>query len=264
MLHRRFLAHLGVQQLGDAEVEQARLVVGLHQHVARLQVAMDDQLRMRVRHRPAQLEEQLEPRAQRRIALQPFAQSDAVDQFHREPRASALVDAAVDEQGDVRMTQAAEHLALAAELGLHCAAVHAEPDALERDLLHEAAFDALGEPDRSHAAAAEKPQEPPRADAFAAGILLLGRQQACGELVQGTVEPRVVAGIQRQQALQQCVQGRVATAGLLQPCLPLPDRPFERGAQEPDGARIRSLSHGDRGSRRGPGAARRARYASRG
>jgi hypothetical protein len=44
----RVACKLRVDQLGDAEVEQLGRAVGGHQHVGRLDVAMDDQVLMRM------------------------------------------------------------------------------------------------------------------------------------------------------------------------------------------------------------------------
>ena len=52
LVHRRRIAF---DQLGDAEVEQFGCAVCCHQHIAWLQIAMNDQLSMRVRHGPDDL-----------------------------------------------------------------------------------------------------------------------------------------------------------------------------------------------------------------
>jgi hypothetical protein len=61
---QRLLGQLGAGRLGDAEVDHLRhrhAVVQRHQHVARLDVAMDDALVVRVLDRLADLGEQFEP-----------------------------------------------------------------------------------------------------------------------------------------------------------------------------------------------------------
>ena len=47
-----------VEQFGDAEVEQFRVAIGRHQHVGGLEVAMHDEVAMRVRHRRTHLPHQ--------------------------------------------------------------------------------------------------------------------------------------------------------------------------------------------------------------
>ena len=54
----------GVHQLRDAEVEQLRRAAGRDQDIGRLDVAMDDQVLMRVLDRGADLEEERQARAQ--------------------------------------------------------------------------------------------------------------------------------------------------------------------------------------------------------
>ena len=61
---QRFSVSLLADRLGDAEVDHlhARLaVLSGHQDVRRLEIAMDDRLLMRVLHRIARLDEQLQP-----------------------------------------------------------------------------------------------------------------------------------------------------------------------------------------------------------
>jgi hypothetical protein len=54
----RFAFH---QKLGDSEVQQPHMTVAVHQNVRGLQVAVDDQARMRVLHGAQHIQEQLEP-----------------------------------------------------------------------------------------------------------------------------------------------------------------------------------------------------------
>ena len=56
------------QQLGDAEVEQLHLALGIDQDVGRLQVAMHDQVLVRVLDRAEHLQEQPQPRRAGRAA----------------------------------------------------------------------------------------------------------------------------------------------------------------------------------------------------
>ena len=61
------LARLGIEELGDAEVEQLDGAVACHQDVRRLEVAVHDQVAMGVLHGVAELQEQLEPRLDRQL-----------------------------------------------------------------------------------------------------------------------------------------------------------------------------------------------------
>src|SRR5687768_17712219 len=58
-----------LQQLGDAEVEQARLAVAVDQDVARLEVAVHDQPRVRMRDGTRHLQEQTQAIVQPEAAL---------------------------------------------------------------------------------------------------------------------------------------------------------------------------------------------------
>jgi hypothetical protein len=57
-----------VEQLGDAEIEQLDLALGIDQRVGRFQVAMDDEVAMRVGDGVANLREQLEALVERGAA----------------------------------------------------------------------------------------------------------------------------------------------------------------------------------------------------
>ena len=98
-------ARVAFEQLGDAEIEQLHLSVRAHQHVRRLEIAVHDQVRVRVRHGGEHVEEQADARidAERR--------SDrSTDRCARPPTYSSTRygwpvrrDAGVDQVRDVRM-----------------------------------------------------------------------------------------------------------------------------------------------------------------
>ena len=76
---------LRVEQLGDAEVEQLWFALGGDANIRRLDVAMNDQMLVRVSDGGADLAKKLEPLFRRQLALiailiQPFA----LDVFHGE------------------------------------------------------------------------------------------------------------------------------------------------------------------------------------
>ena len=58
-------ATLGLDQLGDAEIEQADLALAGDEDVGRLQVAVNDEVRVRVANRPQHLAEHLDALANR-------------------------------------------------------------------------------------------------------------------------------------------------------------------------------------------------------
>ena len=91
--HRGRIA--GIEQLGDAEVEQLGRAFGGDQDVGRLEVAMHDQVLVRVLNRRADLQEQLQARAH--VELLPIAitiERLAVDVLHDEVRLAVRVSPA--------------------------------------------------------------------------------------------------------------------------------------------------------------------------
>ncbi|MCR6701670.1 MAG: hypothetical protein NVV68_11175 [Dokdonella sp.] len=165
----------GIDQLGDAEIEQLDLSGRRDQQVRRLEIAMHDQPRMRMRDRRADDQEQTQPRGDAESGTFAVrAQVDAVDVLERQPRPVLAVDAAVDQPRDVGMGQAGQDLPLGAEARVPVGGIPAAANQLDRDLLRELAVGAFGQPDRAHAAAADLAQQPERADA-ATGEIGLGR-----------------------------------------------------------------------------------------
>ena len=107
-------------QLGDSEIEQLRHRLRRHQDVAGLQVAVHDQVLVRVLHGVADLAKQLEPRRDRQTLLVAvLVDRLAVHVLHDEVRRTLGRRTAVEEAGDVRMVQFGENLALGAEAALH-------------------------------------------------------------------------------------------------------------------------------------------------
>ena len=107
------------EQLGDAEVEQLDLAVAGDQHVRRLEVAVDDQVGVGVRDRRLDVQEQ----ADAILDAEPLVVAEAidvlaVDVLEHQVRLAGPRDAGVDQPGDVRVRQARQHRAFAAEPGL--------------------------------------------------------------------------------------------------------------------------------------------------
>ena len=75
------------RQLRDAEVEQLRNAVVGDEHVRRFDVAMNDEIAMRVLHGVAELEEEAQSRVERQRALAAIdVDRRALDVLHREER----------------------------------------------------------------------------------------------------------------------------------------------------------------------------------
>ncbi|HRD98964.1 MAG TPA: hypothetical protein PLA97_21505 [Rubrivivax sp.] len=159
------------QQLRHAEVQQHRVPVLAHQHIARLDVAVHDQLTVRVAHRTAHLFEQ----GQHRFQIQPPIAAIAVqrvtlDVFHHQVGSSGRCGAAVQQPCDVRVVQLGQDLPFVRELGQRCFAAEAAQQ-LDGGTLFVQSVAALGQHHPAHAAAAELAAQRPRAESVADGQL---------------------------------------------------------------------------------------------
>ena len=98
-----------LEQLGDAEVEQLDLAVAGHEHVRRLQVAVDDQVGVGVRDRRQDVEEQ----ADARLDAEPLVVAVAidvlaVDVLEHQVGLTGARHAGVDQPRDVRVREPGE------------------------------------------------------------------------------------------------------------------------------------------------------------
>ena len=175
---------VGVDEFRDAEVEQAHVAAGRDEDVRRLEVAVDDQVRVRVRDRVADLVEQVEPRFQRK-AMRAAVIGDrlAFDVFEREIRLMVVAHARVEQARDVRMRQAREDLAFAGEAQAQVRIDQARAQQLQRDAALIQAVGARGQPHLAHAAFAEHAFEAIRADFHAGPRAGQGRDERLGEEV---------------------------------------------------------------------------------
>ena len=145
-----------VQDLGDAEVEQLDRAVGGDERVRRLEIAMDDEVLVRVLDAVAD-------RGEEREAL-PHVEGPGVavggdrlagDVLHCEVGPAVAGGAAVEEPRDVGVLEPREDLPLAQEALEDLAAGAAAADQFQGDLLLELPVGALREEDATHAAAPE-------------------------------------------------------------------------------------------------------------
>ena len=156
-----------VEQLADAEIEQHRRAVVAHENVARLDVAMHDQMLMRVLHRAAQLGEEAQASAQiERVLRAEHVHRHAFDVLHREVRHALGGFAGIEQARDIRMIELGEKSALARET-IAGERARKIADQFQRDALARAAELALGEIHRAHATGADLAQETIRSDAMA-------------------------------------------------------------------------------------------------
>ena len=92
------------QQPGDAEIEQPRPAVTIDHDVRWLEIAVDHQVAVGERHRPGQVEKQLQSGAPPKPGIvAPGDQRQAVDQLQGEPGLALWADPGIEQRGNVRM-----------------------------------------------------------------------------------------------------------------------------------------------------------------
>ena len=147
-------AHVVAEDLGDAEVEELDGAVGGDEHVAGLEVAVNDQVAMHVLDGGAELTEELDAVWDvELVAVAVHVDGCAFDVVHDEVRLSGVGGAAVHEAGDVGVFEGRENLALVPEAAEDGVGGEAAED-LEGDAFLVLVVGAGGEEDGPHAAAA--------------------------------------------------------------------------------------------------------------
>ena len=127
---------------------------------------MHDQVGMRVADRFADLAEQVEAGGDVELArLAITGDRLAVDVFQREVGLPVLVDAGIQQARDVGMGEAGEDFAFAVEALAQAGIGQPGAQQLQCDLALVQAIGARGQPDLAHAAFADQPVQPVRADA---------------------------------------------------------------------------------------------------
>ncbi|MFN8587523.1 MAG: hypothetical protein U0704_06935 [Candidatus Eisenbacteria bacterium] len=110
------MIHVVADQLGDAEIEQLRAAFAVHEDVARLEIAVHDQVAVRELDGLAHAEEALHARTHvERMLVAPAVDGQAVHELHDEVGLAVGRRAAVEQSRDVRVREGREQLALAAE-----------------------------------------------------------------------------------------------------------------------------------------------------
>src|SRR6202158_1537905 len=104
------------QQLGNSKVEQLDLTIAGDEHVGRLDVAVDNQVGMRVRHRRRHIDKQPEARVDVQHALIAIhIDVLSLDVFENQIRLAVGKYAGVDQVRDVRVRQPGEEAAFSLE-----------------------------------------------------------------------------------------------------------------------------------------------------
>ncbi len=105
------VAGVGRHEFRDAEIDELKLAGARHQHVAWLDVAVDDQRLMRRFDDAAQFDQQLHTLPQGEMLVATVGvYRHAVDEFHHVPGAPILTDAGIDQPRDARMLEAGQRL----------------------------------------------------------------------------------------------------------------------------------------------------------
>ena len=145
------------QQFRDPEVEQLHPPLLGHEDVGGLEIPVNDEVRVRVLHGPQYLLKQLQARTDRQPMLVAVrGQRPADDVLEGKVRLPARCKAGVQQQGDVRMAQTREDLALARKTLLQIAAKRRQQRQLQRHFPFERTVDAVGEPHLRHASRTER------------------------------------------------------------------------------------------------------------
>jgi plasmid stabilization system protein ParE len=153
------LRHAKVDDLGD----RLAIVQG-DQDIRRLEVAMDDPLLVRVLHRLADRDRQLESLAQRQPAfVTELGDRDALDQLHHEVGTAVIRRPGVEDLGDRGVVHQGQCLAFGPKACEDLAAIHASLDELQRHRPpHRLGL--LGHVDRAHAPLADRLEQLVRTD----------------------------------------------------------------------------------------------------
>ena len=195
-LHVRAVLASGARgRVADATGRRAAVPLARgHEHVARLEVAVDDEAGVGVRHRLADFQEQSKALVDGEpLAIGVGRDRLAADELGGEVGAAVRGGPGVEEAGDGGVVQAREDAALGAEAPVEVFA-EAGADELDRTALPEAVRKgARGAPDLAHAAGAEALVERPRPG--------LGRGQCL---------PDGVARVEREEALDLFAEGGIA------------------------------------------------------
>ncbi len=219
-----------VEDLRQPEVHELGFAFGGDEHIRRLDVAVHDQLAVRVGHRAADLQEERDARPRIEAVSRGIGDERLAGHvLHHEEGFAVGGDAAIEQPRDVRVRERRQDLALAAKVGFEIGRRHGAPDHLQRDVVAVLPVGAPREEHRAHAAAAELPHDLVGAHARAGGCraptqppphpLGLAFDRAVG-----------VVGL-REQGCHLSPQHVVVAAGLVEEGLPLTRRQVHGGVE---------------------------------
>ena len=159
-------AQARLQQLGDAEVEELHRAIGGDENVVGFEIAMDDQMLMRVAHGRTHIAKQPQALANGQFPLLAIpVERFALDQIHDQIGKPFLCGAAVDQPSDVRVIELRENLPLRAHPLQDEARRVARGHQLDGDFFFVLRIDAPGAIHLAHATGADQREDLVRADA---------------------------------------------------------------------------------------------------
>ncbi len=174
---------LGLENLRHAEIEELGNAFFGNEDVAGLDVAVDNQVSVRILHRAAHRGKQLEPaRNGETVRVAIGVEVLAIDVLHHEVGQTFFGCSAIQQRGDVRMRERGENLPLVAKARDDEFRAHPALDDLDRNLLVVRLVHAFGEVHRAHSAAPKLADELVRTDSRT-----LKRRSSLGPLRQSWV-----------------------------------------------------------------------------
>ncbi len=154
-----------IEQLRDAEVEQLHRAVVGHEDVVGLEIAVHDEVRVRVRDGREHLAEETQSRIDgERVLVAPHIDALPRDELEHEIRKPGGADAGIEKSRDVGMTQSRERASFAPKACFAGGARHREAQELDRGVALESSVAPVREPHGAHAAFANDPLEYVRAE----------------------------------------------------------------------------------------------------
>ena len=163
-VYRCAVTNVGIQQLGNAEVQQLDLAIVAHQQIGRLQVTVHHQVAVGMGHCGAHLQHQLQALGQVQVVSGcVIQQACPLHPLHHQVRPPGVIDACVIQPRDVWVFEQRADLPLMGH-ALGQPGMAGQPWQLERHLSVEDAVGAFGQPDRPHAASADLSHQAVRAD----------------------------------------------------------------------------------------------------
>ena len=144
------------EQLANAEVEELGRASGIDQDVARLQVAMDDEVAMRIVDGGADREKQAQAGLDPQLVLCGIGRDPGtIDVLHDDVGETMVRRAAIEQSADVGMLEPRERLSLATEAREDELGIHPRSHQFDRDLGAILVVISFCKKDRAHTAAAK-------------------------------------------------------------------------------------------------------------